>query len=114
MRTLLAAFVILLSVVQILLVSSCSSSADRIVGKWSKVDNEAWSEYFADGTVRIYYPKQDLTLGGEYSFLDDGRLKVEMSALGFTDISVYGVSIKGDELTFTYESGKTDVYRRVR
>lgn len=90
------------------------NASHEIVGRWQSEDSPSWSEYFADGTVRIYYPKLETTLGGTYTFLDDGRLKVEMSALGVTDIGVYGVSIMGDELTFTYENGSTAVYHRIR
>ena len=95
----------------LVLLAGCSSKKDSIVGKWQSTNGKAWSEYFSDGTVTI--SDGIATFSGKYTFLEDGRIKIELGALGRT--TTWRVDFDGDTLTFTAgDHEHKEVYRRAR
>lgn len=95
----------------LLFLASCSEKkATEIVGLWVVTeDPENKIEFFSDGTLVASRDGVDVKATGKYNFLEDGRLKVEMSLKGLTDVNVVTVTFEGDTLT-TVERGKTPVH----
>lgn len=52
------------------------------------------------------------SISGKYTFLEDGRLKIEMGALGMTSITTWNVAFDEYTVTFTGDDGHKEVYRR--
>ena len=90
------ALVVILAVM-ILLVTR-PSFANKIVGKWEEIEgkNERM-ELFKNGSA--FFQDEDMSLGGSWKVLDDGRLQVATTVLGFEATEVYEASISGDILT---------------
>jgi hypothetical protein len=83
-----------------------------IIGKWQADDGKTRIEFFSDGTMAIF--DGSMTVGGKYSFLDDGRVKTEMSAHGTSAVEIIQVSVSGDVMTTIDEQGKKVELKRVR
>jgi hypothetical protein len=62
---------------------SCNGSASSIVGRWQSAETGSRLEFFDDGRVSIN--AEDTGATGSWVILKDGRLKIEVSALGTTN-----------------------------
>lgn len=96
-----------------LLLISCSSNLEsQIIGKWKEIDGTETIEFFKDGTVSVV--DEDMPMGGDYKFVDDGHLRIELGGLGaLVGPMVFTVSISKNELSLTDANGKVSKYRRV-
>ena len=84
------------------------------MGKWQEVggDNETL-EFFKNGKANLV--SQGKTLAAKYSFVDDGRLKLELGGVGDAARPVIiHASISGGELTLTDPRGKLSTYQRAK
>jgi hypothetical protein len=100
----------LLAVSLIIFAGYFQNPKSKIVGKWRAANGNGWSEYFSDGSVTVNDGMASLS--GKYTFLEDGRLKIEMGALGMTSITTWNVAFDGYTVTFTGDDGHKEVYRR--
>lgn len=85
---------------------SCKSAPDdEVTGKWVSPDGKTL-EFFEDGTF-LQRDEKSGDLSGEYLFLPDGRLKLDMTVLGTRAVKVYEqVEIGKDRLRFRDEGGE--------
>jgi hypothetical protein len=91
-----------------------------IVGKWKNAGDDIGSlsevidEYTADGKIIIWDAKDGAVAGrGKYQFLTDNRVKFTIFDTYFGNYTAT-IRISGDEMTFTFEDGKSGKHRRVR
>ncbi len=90
-------------VLLILLLGACvpTSKEALLVGKWGEGDASAF-EFFDDGTV-VLEPEGD-RMSGTYSFLDDGRLRIEFSVMGTLSVHTYSnVDVSKEQLSLTID-----------
>lgn len=93
--------------------ASWSEAADlksRILGKWVEEGGTERIELFNDGTVIVV--KEGKSATGDYRFIDNNRMRVDMKDLLGSTSSVFEVSInaKTGELSFKEPAGKVSVY----
>jgi len=105
---------IVLGIILIGLAGCGKSEKESIVGKWQEVDGTQIIEFFKDGTV-IVKDKGDPTLTGDYRFLDDNRIRMDLKGLGelFGPI-IAEVSRSKSEFTLTAPDGEIEKYRRIK
>lgn len=98
----------------ILLFVSCTSKPENvIVGKWHEIDGTETIEFFKDGTVSVV--DMGMPMGGNYKFIDDTRLRLELGGLGaLVGPVVVKVSVSRNELILTMPDGKVLKYRRAK
>ena len=89
---------------------------DLIVGKWQPADEKGRGivlEFTKDGALKV--GSKDDTIDGNYRFLDDEKVEVELTARGQTRKAVLKVKVTKNELT-TVEEGKTkeERFKRVK
>lgn len=106
-----------LQVLFVLLIAVCvtswaeaSSLKDQIIGKkWMSLTDKEQLEFFKEGTVVIV--KGDRSITGNYRFIDDKRLRVDVQSFGGASM-VFEVSFnqKAGELSFREPTGKVTVY----
>lgn len=95
------------------LVSCSSKPEDAIVGKWKEIGGTEKMELFKDGTITV--SGESMSFGGEYTFVDKDRIKVEFGGLGaLAGPMVATVSISGNEMTWTMTDGDKSKYRKVK
>lgn len=63
-------------------VGGCRSSSSAFRGQWLEVGGKEVIEFFEDGRLSI--TNQAMPIGGSWTVLGDGRVKIEASALGTT------------------------------
>lgn len=89
----------------------CQQMKERsILGKWTSVETGSTMEFFPDQTAQV--SAGPLKIAGRYTFLEDGRLKVDVTVLGITTTRTWRTDLDGDKLTVTDEDGKVDVLTR--
>jgi len=87
----------------------CGKSKEKtIVGKWKEVGGTQTIEFFKDGTVTVV-DKGEPTLPGDYRFLDDNRIRMNLALFGPI---IAEVSSSRDEITLTNPFGEVEKYRR--
>lgn len=101
------------SVVLIVSLSACvSDSKPAIIGEWrSEIVN---LHFRRDGSVSQICPRGESTVeySGKYAFIDDTRIQMEMELRRAPLRGVFGVSVKGDQLTLIDEDGNILVFKR--
>lgn len=88
----------------------CGKSKQKtIVGKWKEVGGTQTIEFFKDGTVIVVDDDGD-RLVGNYRFLDDNRIRIDLG--GFIGSDIAEISSSGDEITLPNLSGEIEKYRK--
>ena len=85
---------------------------NAIIGKWLAADEKTRIEFFADGTMSIF--DGAMTVGGNYTFLDDGRVKTVINVSGTSAVEIIQISVSGDVMTTIDERGNKQEMKRVR
>src|SRR5436853_4567413 len=85
-------------IVIVLVLVSCSLG-DPLVGKWKSPDGSTF-EFFADGTFMRREPSSG-EFSGEYRFLPDKRLKLDVTMLGSRVMEIYEVVLAKDRITLS-------------
>lgn len=103
---------ILLTVLLMVVLAGCGKNPkESIVGKWKESDGTETIEFFKDGTVVLI--KDGMSIAGNYTFLDDNRIKMELGGLGaLIGPVVSEISFPGSELVMTMSDGKIETYRK--
>jgi hypothetical protein len=97
----------------LLLVACAEKPESKIVGQWAKIENPASKiEIFEDGTLVAFDETSPIRVNGKWKFLDDGRLKLEMSAMGMTIVETARISFDGDRMTSVTDT-ETEVFVRI-
>ncbi len=100
-----------LTVLAVVMVLTSCKGSDPLIGRWQKVDEKDWSEYFADGSA--IFNDGSMSVSGTWKRLDDGRLKIDATVFGISTAEVFQVAIERDTATFTSSGGQVESYRRV-
>jgi len=88
---------------------ACSyKSQKQIVGKWKDVDKAEIVEFSKGGSLSVL--TKGASLEGNYKFIDEGRVQIELKGFGST---MFFVNISGDELSLTQPGGAVSRYKRV-
>ena len=98
----------------LLLLSACTDSPEKqIIGKWKEIEKPASKvEFYDDGTLVVYNESNPIILNGTWAFLEDGRLKTEMSMMGIQSVETVTVTFEGDNMTTVGDKQK--VYHLTR
>ena len=110
----------LVAVTAIALLISCSTAKSSIVGKWQEIggiiNDEASLEFFKDGNFSSTSKGAADSLEGKYSFIEDGRIKMEFSGIAEALYGgvIYRVSISGGEMSLTDSDGKLSKFSRAK
>jgi hypothetical protein len=89
---------------------SCSNTEKAILGKWESGAESM--EFFKDGTVSVV--SGGMSLGGTYKFVDDERVKIDLSGFGaLAGPLVLKVKVSRNNLTVTNSKGNVSTYQRV-
>jgi hypothetical protein len=89
--------------------SGCTSQQSKLIGKWQEIGKTETLEFFSDNRVAI--SEKGLTITGDWTILDDGRVKVEFPVAGIT-ITATG-KIEGDILYITEQNGVVSRYQKL-
>lgn len=92
--------------------ASESPTSDSLIGKWEDSRGKTW-EYFSDGTVLMSEKGKDSHFIGNWSRVDDGRVKIEFLMLGNTVGDVFTEKKDGDKISLTDSNGKEVHWKRV-
>jgi hypothetical protein len=109
---------------------ACGSSTKKaILGKWQEVGGTETMEFLKDGNLIIAEKnvlpgkskatamlgaKLGISQAGKYEFLDDGRVKLELSGLlGLAGPVICKVSVSHKELVLTMPDGSVEKYQRI-
>jgi len=113
---------LLLSLFALIVFINCSNDpSKKIRGKWKGVGSGKQTVFFqmaflSDGTFNI--KKTNEEFNGKYHFLDDGRLKMEISDFWVNLLSaqplIYQISFKGDTMIFKDEENKILKYQKIK
>lgn len=99
------------------LVACSESPQEQIVGKWRVADTTDGNvlEFYKDGTVTMEEAITGVSVNGEYSFLNDEKLKIELGGiLAITGAAIYQVSFTDDRMTLeTQNGGDVTAYQKV-
>lgn len=90
------------------LVACSESPQEQIVGKWRVADTTDGNvlEFYKDGTVTMEEAITGVSVNGEYSFLNDEKLKIELGGiLAITGAAIYTVSFANDRMTLESQNG---------
>lgn len=103
---------ILISIL-LLLVACAQKPEEKIVGKWMNTeDNSSKMEIFDDGTLVAFDESSPVRVNGKWNFLDDGRLKLEMSFMGMEITETAQITFEGDKMISVTER-ETEIFVRV-
>ena len=90
---------------------------EKIVGKWRIADTEDGNvlEFYKDGTVTFEEAITGVSVNGDYSFLNDEKIKVELGGiLAITGAAIYVVSFADDQMTLEAQNGgDISTYNRI-
>ncbi len=88
--------------------AGCSESPqDQIVGRWQDAENANGSilEFFKGGTVSFQESITGIAINGDYEFLDDETMKIELGGiLAIAGASLYKVSFDNGRLLLTAQN----------
>ena len=90
------------------LVACSESPEEQIVGKWRVANSTDGNvlEFYQDGTVTFFESITGLSVNGEYAFLNDEKIKVELSGiLAITGATIYTVVFSDDRMTLKPQNG---------
>jgi hypothetical protein len=96
-----------------LLITSCSSAKQRLIGKWRSDKTGEVIEFFKEGTVSVTPPPPlNITITGSYRLLDDDTIRIDLPGLfALFGGSVYDFRVTGDVLTLTAYGVSVDYVR---
>jgi hypothetical protein len=97
-----------------LILSSCSKPQQpAIVGRWHEVGTSAIGAFHEDGTVELSSGGSEVS--GKYSFITDGKLKIELSGKGAAlGPRVYQFTLSGDKMTWIDVDGQKTEFLRAQ
>jgi uncharacterized protein (TIGR03066 family) len=108
----------LAGLVVFLLAAGAPKPKDLIVGKWTSKQKimdkeiEATVEFTKDGGLKMSFG--GINLDGQYKFLDDDNIEMEMTFNGQTKKQKIKVEVTKDKLTTTSEKGMKDEFTRAK
>jgi len=83
-----------------------------IAGKWKEVGGIQTIEFFKEGTV-VVVDKGDPPLAGDYRFIDDNRIRMDLKGLGeLLGPVVAEISVPRNEITLVNPAGEIEVYKK--
>ena len=89
--------------------AACSEPPqDEIVGKWRISDTADGNvlEFYKDGTVTFEEAITGVSINGEYTFLNDEKIKIERGGiLAITGASIYTISFPDNRMTLESQNG---------
>lgn len=88
------------------------SLQDQIIGKWRAEGQALAMEFFPSGDVQIVVNKQTLPTC-KFNWIDADHVKIETHDASFPG-SIFKVQISGDTMTNTGQSGRVEVWQRVK
>ena len=99
--------------------AACSDKPEeKIVGRWHAVDTAEGNvlEFFQGGTVSFQEAITGIAINGDYEFLNEDRLKIELGGiLAIAGASIYKVSFADDQLMLAAQNGDDVLtYERVK
>lgn len=102
-------------VLSLLVFSSITACAEasglksQIFGKWVEVGvTESSIEFLKDGTVILV--EKSMSAAGDYRFIDDKRLRVDLKGLLGTKVFEVSINSKTGELSLKEPNGKVSIY----
>jgi hypothetical protein len=95
-------------IVILFLVACTTKPENAIVGKWKEIDKTDVMEFFKEGSVSV--TDKDMSLVGNYKFVDDGRLRLEIVGLKSMIVTI---KLTANELIFTETNGTTVKFKRL-
>ena len=97
--------------------TACSEKPEeKIIGRWHAAETAEGNilEFFNGGTVSFQEAITGITINGDYEFLNDETLKIELGGtLAIAGASIYKVSFADDKLLLAAQNGD-DVLTYVR
>ncbi len=102
--------IIIVVLIVLLHLVSCSGTRSGIIGKWQEVDGPETVEFFKDGTIKgIAY--NGTVVQGKYTFVENDRIKVEF---GREEAVEFKFTISGNEMIlFLQPNNRATSFRRV-
>ena len=99
------------------LVACSESPQEKILGKWQVADTSDGNilEFYQDGTVSFVESITGVSINGEYAFLTDQKIKIELSGiLAITGATIYAIAFSDAQMTLeTQNGGSTSTYVRL-
>lgn len=95
--------------VTLFLVACTTKPESAIIGKWKEIDKTDAMEFFNEGSVCV--TDKDTSLVGNYKFVDDGHLRLEIVGLKSMIVTV---KLTANELMFTEPNGTTVKFKRIK
>jgi len=85
----------------LIFLTACSGNFEKkILGQWEEIEKpESKVEFYDDGTLIAFNESSPLRIKGKWKFLEDGRLKTEMSMMGIQSVDTYTVIFEGEAMT---------------
>ena len=84
------------------LVACSESPQEQIIGKWRVAETTDGNvlEFYKDGTVTMQEAITGVSVNGDYSFLNDEKLKIELGGiLAIAGAGIYTVSFTDDRMS---------------
>lgn len=89
--------------------TACSDSPEeKIVGKWQVADTTEGNvlEFYQDGTVTFEEAITGVSINGDYSFLNEEKVKIELGGiLAIAGPAIYTISFSDDRMTLESQNG---------
>jgi len=78
----------------------------NITGKWQEPGKTSSIEFGQNGTF-VAIDDMGMTVNGNYSFLDEGKIRLEIiHPNSYIEIIIGSIEIQGDKLKLSYNEGK--------
>jgi len=90
------------------LVACSESPQERIVGKWQAAGTTDGNvlEFYQDGTVTFNEAITGVGINGEYTFLNDQKVKIELSGiLAIAGATIYTISFSDNQMSLVTQNG---------
>ena len=102
----------------LVLLTGCRSASpsEKLLGKWQEEDGGDTTEFFEDGTFRTKAApgsRKVSEIAGDWTMLEDGRLKLDITFMGQRIVSMATLSFEGEKMVFTSEDGTRSVSVRI-
>ena len=121
MKALRTTTLVIISAAIFLSVMTGCGSKKTLVGTWQEEGKDgAIIEFLADGTFNVQPPKDaaallaDIKINGKWTMLEDGKCKMEISAMGTTNTENVKVEFQADELIVTGPDGNPARHKRLK
>lgn len=83
------------------LIACSDAPQDKIIGKWraSSASEGNVLEFYPDGTITFEEAVTGISINGEYAFLNDQKIKIELSGiLALAGASIYTISFSDNRM----------------